>query len=214
MQGQGFITGSARSGAREQRVFSVTLEAHLRLPSAHRRWALAAVLLLLSATLVACLDTAKPNALVLEWGILDNETKATSTVANGGSATINPGHQYYVTLRVKDPDGIKALSIWGEGSFKCETDHTKNGGQYLDAPSPLGAGLPRQDTSIPGSTTYAGFVQSAPFTYVDISCGTHTYPGLPGPQEYFVVSGTLRVRGRDTNQADVVTDATLDLNPA
>lgn len=172
------------------------------------------VLGLLAPTLTGCMDTSKPAALSLEWGILDNETKATTTVANGGSATINPNHQYLVTLRVKDPAGIKVMSLWGDGTFKCETDPNKNGGTFWDAPSALAAGLPRLDTTLPTATTYDGFVQSAPFTYDALSCGTHTYSGPPGPEEYFVISGTLHIKGRDVNQAGVATDATLELTPA
>jgi hypothetical protein len=214
MKRQKWLSGSDMAEAPDERAHAASLEPHPRSLRGRPPAALAGLLLvLLSPILAACNDVSKPAAISLEWGILDNETKAASTVANGGAATINPSHQYYVTLRVKDPAAIKVMSIWGEGSFTCETDHTKNGGQFWDAPSPLGAGLPRQDTTLPGTATYDGFVQSAPFTYFDISCGTRSYANVPGPQEYFAISGTLHIKGRDTNQAGTVTDATLDLNP-
>jgi hypothetical protein len=161
--------------------------------------------------LVSCPNT-KPATRVLEWGLLDNNTSVVTQLPSGGSFKINPNDQYTITMRVSDPDGIKQMDVWGGGNFTCATDSSLNGGLSAVSPSPLPANFPKQETVIPSSGLYQGFVISVPVIYYKLDCGIHTYGGpLSGPQHYWAISGPLHVQGSEISWLGVTTPATLDL---
>lgn len=161
----------------------------------------------------ACQDD-EPTARVLDWGVLDKTTNVNVDVASGGTFKIDGSHHYIVTLRAKDPDGIRHLAVWGDGMFTCATDPGLHGGTFAVAPNLLPAAVPRTDTAIPSAGSFQGFVMSVPFVYSELSCGTHTFGGpLSGPQNYRVSDGTLHIHGEETSWPGTVSSATLDLTP-
>jgi hypothetical protein len=150
---------------------------------------------------------------MLDWGVLDKTTNTETDVIDGGSLKIEPNDTILVTLRVKDPAGIRSMSAWADGTFTCSTSPDANGGTVWTAPGRLSAGVTRSDSTLPSSTETNGFIFSTEFVYGDLDCGIHAYQGPPGPQDYLVTDGTLHFHGTETDANGRQTSATLDLTP-
>lgn len=166
---------------------------------------IAACLVLLLVPLGA--STCAPATVhVLDWGVLDSTTSVETNVANGGSHTITPNDTIIVTFRVKDPGGIKKLSIWADGTFQCETADRQWQTQF-----PVSAGVAQSDVTLPTADTN-GFIQ-AKFVYDDLDCGVHHYASMPSSEDFTASSGTLHFHGSETDINGNQTTGTLDLTP-
>ncbi len=183
--------------------------------STKRLSTLAAITLLTAYVAGSGAGCPKPSARSLEWGVLDKTSNLNVPIASDNSARIAPFHQYVVTLRVKDPDGIRSLAIWADGLFVCSTDSSRHGGAFWTAPNKLSAGVPKKQVTIPNAGDLQDFVMSDPFIYGQLSCGKHSYggpPPTPGGEEYFVSSGALIFHGEETSWSGVKATATLKLD--
>ena len=139
-----------------------------------------------------------PAARELVWGVLDLTTNTSNNVASGGSFKINPGARYIVSLNVKDPDKIKHLAIWGDGSFTC------NDSDNAQFPNELPASIPKKE-AFPGNVQ--SFITTDEFVYFQLSCGRHSFPA----REFTVTNGTLHIHGEETSLPGSTVSATLDL---
>ncbi len=166
-----------------------------------------AVALLLSGA--SCDPATPPASRKLDWGLLDRTDNVTRELADGASAVIDWRHGYLLTFRSNDPDGVKHVAQWAEGTFSCSSDPDPNGTVWT-APRRLDVSLPREELEInPG--LYYGFVLRGEFVPERLSCGTFTFSGPGRPLEYFVTKGTLHVHGESTNHAGGIVSASLDL---
>jgi hypothetical protein len=143
---------------------------------------------------------------VLDWGVLDHTTSVETDVPNGGSLTITLNDVMIVTFRVKDPLGIKSLSIWADGMFQCETADRQWQTQF-----PVSAGVARSDVTLPTTDTN-GFIQ-AKLVYHDLDCGVHHYANMASSEDFTAFSGTLHFHGSETDINGNQSTATLDLTP-
>jgi hypothetical protein len=160
----------------------------------------------------ACGGQTKPTKRVLDWGVLDKTTNINTDVSSGGSFKIDGKHEYIVTLRAKDPDGIKQLAVWGDGIFTCGTALNRDlQNREVDF---LPASFRRKETAIPSAGSYDGFVMSDRLIYYNLSCGQHIYGGVGSVlEDYWVASGTLNIHGEEISWSGTATTATLDLMP-
>src|SRR5947209_5788571 len=78
-----------------------------------------------------CPPTDKPVGHVLSWGILDQTDGTEVTVLQNGSFTIQPSHQYLISLNCSDPAKIKTLAVWADGSCNCAGAVTTDQWQFL-----------------------------------------------------------------------------------
>lgn len=164
--------------------------------------------------LVAASCEPRAGPLSLEWSVLDQTSNTTTPAPNGASLQINGGHTYIVTLRVTDPAFIREIVITGDGTFGCDTDENVGDSGLRGHTDGLRAGIDPQTTTIPGNTTTSAFGQTAPFVYVDMKCGgPRIYPGSPNRYQAYASTGTLHLKGVETDVTGKVNTATLDLKP-
>jgi hypothetical protein len=154
----------------------------------------------------------------MSWGVYDFTTlSAQNFPSTGGHFTSEPGHRYFVTLRVEDAIGIHQISLDGSGKFEAWTDPDANG-TTLKAPEVLPASIPHQEFNMRGSAPHLQdlIVVMQPdigaWEYDRLSCGTHPW-GSTGPTEYFAVSGLMTFVGTSSNEIGRDSTASLTTSP-
>jgi hypothetical protein len=102
------------------------------------------------------------------------------------------------------------MDVSGAGHFTCGTAPASNGQAWTQLG--LTATVPIQTTTIPNpAKTFSGFVDSPPFVYNTLDCGTHQYADMPQAEDFTVISGTLTMQGSET-PANGGTKQTITLN--
>lgn len=153
-------------------------------------------------------DTRPP---VLTWTVTQVGTNAVKTFESSAGPVSIDG-KYNIGFQADNPGGIKQITLDGSGLFDCETK-PDSGGSSHRAPNPLPVSLPHQQRDLtPDPQNQVETHQSLVLLSFDISslsCGRHHFGTVDA--EYFVIDGTLSLKGTASNYYGVTSSGQLQL---